>query len=92
MNNTPEPNRFSRRKFLVTGLLAGGYAALPKAALAAEALSSSETAPKPEGEAEHTIRISAGLVELADDRILSTTTHNGQFPGPRNAGARDGVS
>jgi FtsP/CotA-like multicopper oxidase with cupredoxin domain len=82
MDNAPDPIRFSRRKFLVGGLLAGGYAALPKAALAAGALSSSQTAPKPEGEADHTIRIGLGLVELADDRILSTTTYNGQFPGP----------
>ena len=35
-----------------------------------------------EGHADYTIRIGTGLVELADDRILSTTTYNGQFPGP----------
>ena len=80
MNHTPEPNSFSRREFLVSGLLAGAYAALPKSALAAE--SSSETAPKPEGHADYIIRIGTALVELADDRILSTTTYNGQFPGP----------
>jgi FtsP/CotA-like multicopper oxidase with cupredoxin domain len=28
------------------------------------------------------IRIATGLVELASDRIISTTTYNGQFPGP----------
>ena len=32
--------------------------------------------------ADHTIRIENGLVELAPDRIVSTTTYNGQFPGP----------
>jgi FtsP/CotA-like multicopper oxidase with cupredoxin domain len=30
---------------------------------------------------DYTIRIGAGLVELAPDRIISTTTYNGQFPG-----------
>lgn len=72
MNHIPEPNRFSRRKFLVGGLLAGAYAALSKSALAADASSSSNTVLDPEGNADYTIRISAGLVELADDRILST--------------------
>ena len=82
VNDTPEPNSFSRRKFLVSGLLAGACAALPKSALAADASSSSKTAVDPQGPADYTIRIGAGLVELADDRILSTTTYNGQFPGP----------
>jgi len=36
----------------------------------------------PEEKADHTIRIGTGLIELAPDRILSTTTYNGQFPGP----------
>ncbi|WP_308720771.1 multicopper oxidase domain-containing protein [Komagataeibacter xylinus] len=32
--------------------------------------------------ADHTLRIGTGLVELAPDRIISTTLYNGQFPGP----------
>ena len=36
----------------------------------------------PQGSADHTIRIANGLVELAPDRIVSTTLYNGQFPGP----------
>jgi FtsP/CotA-like multicopper oxidase with cupredoxin domain len=28
------------------------------------------------------LRIGTGLVELAPDQIISTTTCNGQFPGP----------
>lgn len=32
--------------------------------------------------ADHTIRIANALVELAPDRIISTTAYNGQFPGP----------
>ncbi len=39
-------------------------------------------APRPEGPADHTIRIGTGLIELAPDRIISTTTYSGQFPGP----------
>jgi FtsP/CotA-like multicopper oxidase with cupredoxin domain len=36
----------------------------------------------PQEAADHTIRIRSGLVELAPDRIVSTTTYDGQFPGP----------
>lgn len=32
--------------------------------------------------ADYTLRIGPGLVELAPDRIISTTVYNGQFPGP----------
>ena len=32
--------------------------------------------------ADYTIRIGAGLVELAPDRIIATTLYNQQFPGP----------
>jgi FtsP/CotA-like multicopper oxidase with cupredoxin domain len=35
-----------------------------------------------EAPADYTIRIAAGLVEVAPGRIISTTTYNGQFPGP----------
>jgi FtsP/CotA-like multicopper oxidase with cupredoxin domain len=34
------------------------------------------------GPADYTIRIATGLVELGPGRIVSTTTYNGQFPGP----------
>jgi FtsP/CotA-like multicopper oxidase with cupredoxin domain len=36
----------------------------------------------PAGRADYTLRIGTGLAELADDTIVSTTTYNGQFPGP----------
>lgn len=36
----------------------------------------------PQTRADHTIRIGTALVELAPDHIISTTTYNGQFPGP----------
>ena len=32
--------------------------------------------------ADHSIRIGTSIVELAPDHIISTTTYNGQFPGP----------
>ena len=32
--------------------------------------------------ADYELRIATGLVELADDQIVSTTLYNGQFPGP----------
>jgi FtsP/CotA-like multicopper oxidase with cupredoxin domain len=40
--------------------------------------------PYPDGteKADYTLRIATGLVELADDHIVSTTLYNGQFPGP----------
>lgn len=40
-------------------------------------------APTPDSaQADYTVRIGAGLVELAPDRIVSTTLYNGEFPGP----------
>ena len=41
-----------------------------------------QQSPPPHEAADHTIRIRNGLVELAPDRIVSTTTNDGQFPGP----------
>ena len=32
--------------------------------------------------ADYTLRIGIGLVELAPNRVVSTTLYNGQFPGP----------
>lgn len=32
--------------------------------------------------ADYTLRIGSGLVELAPDKVVSTTLYNGQFPGP----------
>ena len=38
--------------------------------------------PASQAPADHVIRIGTSLVELAPDHIISTTTYNGQFPGP----------
>lgn len=64
---------FDRRHLLQFGAAAAIAGALPRR-VAAE--------PAPGGPADHTIRIGAGLVELAPDKIVATTTYNGQFPGP----------
>ncbi|MBO0872812.1 MAG: multicopper oxidase domain-containing protein [Pseudonocardia sp.] len=62
----------------------GGLAVL--AGGAAGVVSSCGGAPQPSaasaGRADYTVRIGTGLVELAPDTIVSTTTYNGQFPGP----------
>jgi len=67
-----------RRAFLrIGGLAALAASGSPSAAIAQGGASNSS------GErSDYTIRIGSGLVELAPDRIVSTTTYNGQFPGP----------
>jgi len=65
-------------------LLSLGGATILSSAFPKNAAAQSPAAPArpPEGAADHTIRIGHGLVELAPDKIVSTTTYNGQFPGP----------
>ena len=66
-----------RRRLLQAGGIAALSATLPKRVEA-----QSPGSVSPQDAANHTIRIGNGLVELAPDRIISTTTYNGQFPGP----------
>jgi hypothetical protein len=68
-----------RRAILQLGVGATLLGALPRAA---RAQSPPSPTSEPQGRADYTIRIANGLVELAPDRIISTTTYNGQFPGP----------
>src|ERR1700694_386426 len=68
-----------RRRLLQAGASAALSATLSQQV---EAQSSAGSSLSPQGAADHTIRIGNGLVELAPDRIISTTTYNGQFPGP----------
>ena len=63
-----------RRTMLGSAALMSLAGALPRLARAEEAASA--------GKADYTLRIANGLVELAPDRIVSTTLYNGQFPGP----------
>ena len=60
----------------------GGLAALSGSLPVAETAAAVGAASISEAPADHILRIGTGLVELAPDRILSTTTYNGQFPGP----------
>ncbi|HUB60679.1 MAG TPA: multicopper oxidase domain-containing protein [Puia sp.] len=74
-----------RRKFLQLGGLSvpllGGFSALADApALGAAPLAA--PARRPDQAADYTIHIKTGLVEVGHQQILSTTTYNGQFPGP----------
>ena len=61
---------FSRRNFLKTaGTLAGGSLLSPSAIFG-------------QSSADYTLTIAVKPVELAPNHIISTTTYNGQFPGP----------
>ena len=73
----PSKPTLDRRDFLkLSGLaaLAPGVAPSPMA--------SAQTVALPGSNADYTLRIAAGLVELAPAHIVSTTLYNNQFPGP----------
>ncbi|MFE9171879.1 multicopper oxidase family protein [Streptomyces kebangsaanensis] len=73
--------QITRRDVLKLGglaLLAGG-GARPVATSASTAPS---VRPIVSGRADYTVRIATGRVELAPDTTVTTTTYNGQFPGP----------
>ena len=78
--------RKSRRQFLKEiGLATAGVSFLPRL-LATQpgnwaAPAGRTIAPDPL-KADYTLRIAATPIEIAPDRILSTITYNGQFPGP----------
>jgi FtsP/CotA-like multicopper oxidase with cupredoxin domain len=63
----------TRREFLrTTGVAAGALLVSSQDLFATEA----------EPAADYTVRIKAAPIEIAPNEILSTTTYNGQFPGP----------
>src|SRR6266699_620471 len=68
-----------RRDFIRLGGLTAAAATFP--ALACKGRESQTSAP-PEVKPDYTLRIATSRVELAPDRIVSTATYNGQFPGP----------
>jgi FtsP/CotA-like multicopper oxidase with cupredoxin domain len=73
---------FSRRNFLkMTGALVGSTL-IPGVSAQAGAAGQMSAAPPTEGAADCTIKIGASPIEIAPNRIISTTTYNGQFPGP----------
>jgi len=67
-----------RRSLLKYAATLPAVGATPYLAQAAD----DQPAEKPPEKADYTLRIANGLVELAPDRIASTTLYNGQFPGP----------
>jgi FtsP/CotA-like multicopper oxidase with cupredoxin domain len=74
--------RLSRRAFVnAVGTLAGG-SLLAQTGCKQTATSVSKEAASQGGPADYTLTIAVKPVELAPNRIISTTTYNGQFPGP----------
>ncbi len=75
---------FSRRNLVkAVGALAGGSLLSQTVGCRQPATSQPEKAASPVGgPADYTLTIAVKPVELAPDRIISTTTYNGQFPGP----------
>jgi FtsP/CotA-like multicopper oxidase with cupredoxin domain len=76
---------FSRRGTQETPVLIDRRALLKNAAAVALAGGSGHLAHADDPAAEkadHTLRISTGLVELSPEHIVSTTLYDGQFPGP----------
>jgi len=78
-----------RRKFILSaGLALPAAGVIPASVLALVKGSHKETERKPavvadqKQKADYTIRIGTGLVEVGPQHIISTTTYNGQFPGP----------
>ncbi|WP_199881148.1 multicopper oxidase domain-containing protein, partial [Streptomyces kebangsaanensis] len=73
--------QITRRDVLKLGglaLLAGGGAR----PVATSASTTPSVRPVVSGRADYTVRIATGRVELAPDTTVTTTTYNGQFPGP----------
>src|SRR6516225_10984879 len=74
----------SRRQFLKTTSLVAGAALLSGVGRAQEAggTSAMSHGQATESGADYTIRIETTPIDIAPKRIISTTTYNGQFPGP----------
>src|SRR5665647_2506798 len=77
-------SRFSRRNLVkAVGALAGGPLLCETVGCKPPAMSRPKEAAVPAGgPADYTLTIAVKPVELAPNRIVSTTTYNGQFPGP----------
>src|SRR5579862_1447363 len=71
--------RFTRRDFLKAAGVALGSTFVPVSNASERAPS---MFPRQETAPDYTIRIAASPVELSPKLIVSTTTYNGQFPGP----------
>src|SRR6202521_6393793 len=77
-----------RRQFLkLAGTAAGGVmvgaSARARSAIAFALCPASDFVSHPVADiADYTLRIAASPIEIAPNRIVSTVTYNGQFPGP----------
>lgn len=76
-----------RRAFLKTASLSALAAGmLPVGDALADGMQHAAAAAAPAasatGKAEHTLRIATGILELSDEKFVSTTLYNGDFPGP----------
>jgi FtsP/CotA-like multicopper oxidase with cupredoxin domain len=74
----------SRREFLKAAALSTGAALLPPIAMAGKRSAAPAQAAETRDfrPADYTLHIKVSPIEIARDRILSTTTYNGKFPGP----------
>jgi FtsP/CotA-like multicopper oxidase with cupredoxin domain len=72
----------SRRDFLKTASVLAGSALLSSGPALKVHPGNRSTSSAQEDKADYTIRIASSPVELAPKHIISTTTYNGQFPGP----------
>jgi FtsP/CotA-like multicopper oxidase with cupredoxin domain len=72
---------FSRRDFLKAAGLTAGSTLVPRNGNGSELWAQAE-ATSGEAKPDYTVRIAASPVEVSSKLILSTTTYNGQFPGP----------
>ncbi|HMF15062.1 MAG TPA: multicopper oxidase domain-containing protein, partial [Gemmataceae bacterium] len=72
----------SRRDFLKTASLVAGSTLMPSGFAQPSVSQQTSAAPSSEAAADYTIRIGASPVEIAPKKIISTTTYDGQFPGP----------
>ena len=72
-----------RRDFIKLAGMAGvGLTTSARLLKTASAAENQKPGPQTESKADYTVRIGAGLIELAPNQIVSTSLYNGQFPGP----------
>jgi FtsP/CotA-like multicopper oxidase with cupredoxin domain len=73
----------SRRRFLYGAAACGGAAALAAKPFRGEAeIRAAVDAGASDAAADYTLTVATTPIEIASSRIISTTTYNGQFPGP----------
>ena len=75
-------SEFSRRNFVKAAGTLAGASLLGQTVGCKPAMSPSKEGASQAGVADYTLTIAVTPVELAPNRIVSTTTYNGQFPGP----------